>query len=196
MHKAKKQKIKSNKKGNIRVIAGKYGGRKLPVVNAEGLRPTTDRVKETVFNWLMPYINDSVCLDCFAGSGGLGFEALSRGAEQVTFLELDKQASQQLKENAQLLKVENCTIECTNSLDYIEANNNQYNIVFIDPPFRKNFITKTTSLLTSNCLTDGAIIYLEMEVENNTDVLPSSWQLLKEKIAGQVVYRLYQYNKN
>ena len=104
MSKLKKQSNKSAAKGNIRIIAGQHRGRKLPVLMADGLRPTTDRVKETVFNWLMPYIQDATCLDCFAGSGGLGFEALSRGAKSVTFIELNKAAAQQLKENKALLK--------------------------------------------------------------------------------------------
>ena len=93
-----------NAKGEVRIIAGLWRGRKLPVLNAEGLRPTGDRVKETLFNWLMPYIVDSHCLDCFAGSGSLGFEALSRQAKQVTFLELDKTVANQLKKNLQTLK--------------------------------------------------------------------------------------------
>ena len=79
-----------NAKGEVRIIAGRWRGRKLPVLNANGLRPTGDRMKETLFNWLMHHILDSRCLDCFAGSGSLGFEALSRQARQVTFLELDK----------------------------------------------------------------------------------------------------------
>ena len=87
-----------NAKGEVRIIAGLWRGRKLPVLNAEGLRPTGDRVKETLFNWLMPYIVDSHCLDCFAGSGSLGFEALSRQAKQVTFLELDKKCGKPIKE--------------------------------------------------------------------------------------------------
>ena len=98
-----------NAKGEVRIIAGLWRGRKLPVLNAEGLRPTGDRVKETLFNWLMPYIVDSHCLDCFAGSGSLGFEALSRQAKQVTFLELDKTVANQLKKNLQTLKTTKVT---------------------------------------------------------------------------------------
>ena len=90
-------------KGEVRIIAGLWRGRKLPVLNAEGLRPTGDRVKETLFNWLMPYIHQAECLDGFAGSGSLGFEALSRQAKKVTFLELDKTVANQLKKNLQQL---------------------------------------------------------------------------------------------
>ena len=116
-----------NAKGEVRIIAGLWRGRKLPVLNAEGLRPTGDRVKETLFNWLMPYIVDSHCLDCFAGSGSLGFEALSRQAKQVTFLELDKNVANQLKKNLQTLKTtsEQAQVINQNSLEFLKQVQNQ-----------------------------------------------------------------------
>ena len=116
-----------NAKGEVRIIAGLWRGRKLPVLNAEGLRPTGDRVKETLFNWLMPYIVDSYCLDCFAGSGSLGFEALSRQAKQVTFLELDKTVANQLKKNLQTLKTTNeqAQVINQNSLEFLKQAQNQ-----------------------------------------------------------------------
>ena len=116
-----------NAKGEVRIIAGLWRGRKLPVLNAEGLRPTGDRVKETLFNWLMPYIVDSYCLDCFAGSGSLGFEALSRQAKQVTFLELDKTVANQLKKNLQTLKTttEQAQVINQNSLEFLKQAQNQ-----------------------------------------------------------------------
>jgi 16S rRNA (guanine966-N2)-methyltransferase len=194
MNKPRKQSAKPSNKGSIRIIAGLYRGRKLPVLMAEGLRPTTDRVKETVFNWLMPYIQDSVCLDCFAGSGGLGFEALSRGASQVNFIELNKAAAQQLKENQDLLKADNVSIVQSDALTFIKNNTQKFDVVFLDPPFRKNFIEQTTQLLDESSLAENALIYVEMESEQNDQQLPVSWTLLKEKIAGQVVYRLYQKN--
>jgi 16S rRNA (guanine966-N2)-methyltransferase len=180
------------KKGSIRIIAGKYRGRKLPVLDAEGLRPTTDRVKETVFNWLMPYLNKANCLDCFAGSGGLGVEALSRGAQQVTFLELNKQAAQQLKANLNTLKENNAKVITTNSLTYLKEVTQQFDLVFIDPPFRQNLALKTINKLNNGWLSKNALIYVEVESEIQLHDLPNHWQLLKEKIAGQVAYRLYQ----
>ena len=192
MSKLKKQPNKSSAKGNIRIIAGQYRGRKLPVLMADGLRPTTDRVKETVFNWLMPYVQDANCLDCFAGSGGLGFEALSRGASSVTFIELNKAAAQQLAANKALLKADNIDILSTNALDFLLKNQQKFSLVFIDPPFRKGLAQKTAEALVQQGLTENALIYVEMEVDNNAQVMPSHWQLLKEKVAGQVVYRLYQ----
>jgi len=192
MNQARKQQNKKSPLGSIRIIAGKHRGRKLPVLMADGLRPTTDRVKETVFNWLMPYINDANCLDCFAGAGSLGFEALSRGAAQVNLIELNKLAAKQLQANKQLLKADNVVITNTNVLDFLKTQPQQcFDLVFIDPPFRQNLITQTCQLLNDGWLAEQALIYIEMEVEAKQE-LPSNWQLLKEKIAGQVVYRLYQ----
>jgi len=192
MHQGKKQQVTKAKMGNIRLIAGKHRGRKLPVLMAEGLRPTTDRVKETVFNWLMPYIHQSNCLDCFTGAGSLGFEALSRGAKQVTLIELNKAAVKQLQANKTLLKASNIDIIHHDTLQYLHTKPKQtYDIVFIDPPFRKNFVDQTAQLLAQGWLAKQALVYVEMETES-VAVLPDNWQLLKEKVAGQVAYRLYQ----
>jgi len=192
MNKHRKQSAKSSNKGSIRIISGLHRGRKLPVLMAEGLRPTTDRVKETVFNWLMPFIQDSNCLDCFAGSGGLGFEALSRGASHVNFIELNKAAAQQLKENQCLLQSNNVSIINSDALHFIKNNTQKFDVVFLDPPFRKNFVEQTAQLLNENSLADNALIYIEMESEEGNQQLPLNWKLLKEKVAGQVISRLYQ----
>ena len=195
MNKRPQKNRQTGAKGNIRIIAGKHRGRKLPVLMAEGLRPTTDRVKETVFNWLMPYIQQSVCLDCFAGSGSLGFEALSRGAGQITLLELNKSAVNQLKQNQQLLTADNMHIIHTDSLEYLRhpgADKPQFDLVFLDPPFHKQLAGQAAALLNVGWLAENAIIYVETE-QNSNQPLPVNWQLLKEKNAGQVSYRLYRY---
>lgn len=192
MSKLKKQSDKNTKTGHIRIIAGQHRGRKLPVLIADGLRPTTDRVKETVFNWLMPYVQDANCLDCFAGSGGLGFEAMSRGAESLTLVELNKAAAQQLKDNKALLKIDNIQVVQQNALDFLQTNQQSFSLVFIDPPFRKGLAQQAAELLSIKGLDEDALIYVEMEADTNAQVMPSHWQLLKEKVAGQVVYRLYQ----
>jgi len=188
--------------GKIRIIAGKYKGRKLPVLMAEGLRPTTDRVKETVFNWLMPYISQANCLDCFAGSGALGFEALSRGAGEVTLIELNRIAAKQLTANKALLEADNLTVVQSDALTFIKegllkpelinSTHKPFDLVFLDPPFRKGLVEKAAQLLNQYSLAEQALIYVEMEAESQ-QAIPVNWQLLKEKIAGQVVYRLYQY---
>lgn len=194
MSKPKKQSDKNAKTGHIRIIAGLHRGRKLPVLIADGLRPTTDRVKETVFNWLMPYVQDANCLDCFAGSGGLGFEAMSRGAESLTLVELNKAAAQQLKNNKALLKIDNIQVVQQSALDFLQANQQNFSLVFIDPPFRKGLAQQAAELLSVKGLDEDALIYVEMEAETNLQVMPSHWTLLKEKVAGQVIYRLYQNN--
>jgi 16S rRNA (guanine966-N2)-methyltransferase len=197
MRKKSPQKQSNNKSsdGFIRIISGQFRGRKLPVKDVEGLRPTTDRIKETLFNWLMQDSRDAKVLDCFAGSGGLGFEALSRFAHGATFLEMDTSAAAQLKTNAQTLNLNNADIHCTDSLRYLGQNPNeqQFNLVFVDPPFRQNLAQPCCDLLIkNNWLSEKALIYVEVESELNNLDLPSNWLLLKEKTAGQVQCQLYQ----
>ncbi|KTF12152.1 16S rRNA (guanine(966)-N(2))-methyltransferase RsmD [Pseudoalteromonas sp. H105] len=190
----KQPKNKSND-GFIRIISGQFRGRKLPVKDVQGLRPTTDRIKETVFNWLMQDTRDARVLDCFAGSGGLGFEALSRFAHCATFLEMDNSATAQLKTNAQTLNLNNAEIFCTDSLRHLSQNPNeqQFDLVFVDPPFRQNLAQPCCDLLIKNSwLSENALIYVEVESELYNLDLPSNWLLLKEKTAGQVQCQLYQ----
>lgn len=184
----------SQAKGEVRIIAGLWRGRKLPVLSVQGLRPTGDRVKETLFNWLMPYIVDSYCLDCFAGSGSLGFEALSRQAKQVTFIELDKNVAQQLTRNLQQLKCIDGRVINQNSLQFLSTVQQQplFDIVFIDPPFHFHLAQQSIDLLAkNNWLRENALVYVETE-KNQELQLDKNWHLLKEKITGQVQYRLYQ----
>ena len=183
-------------KGEVRIIAGLWRGRKLPVLNAEGLRPTGDRVKETLFNWLMPYIHQAECLDGFAGSGALGFEALSRQAKKVTFLELDKTVANQLKKNLQTLKcsAEQADVINQSSLDFLKQIQNQphFDVVFLDPPFHFGLAEQAISLLAeNNWLRPNALIYVETEKDKPL-ITPENWTLLKEKNTGMVSYRLYQ----
>ncbi|MBE0365183.1 16S rRNA (guanine966-N2)-methyltransferase [Pseudoalteromonas ulvae UL12] len=179
--------------GHIRIISGQFKGRKLPVKDVIGLRPTADRVKETVFNWLMNDIRDADVLDCFAGSGGLGFEALSRYANSVTFIEKDKAAAQQLNDNLALLKQLNGKVIHADALGTIERLGKQYDLVFIDPPFRLGLAQLCCQqLIQSDALKPLSLIYVEVESELNDFQAPNDWQLLKEKTAGQVTYRLFQ----
>lgn len=181
--------------GEVRIIAGLWRGRKLPVLNAEGLRPTTDRVKETLFNWLMHDIPHARCLDCFAGSGSLGIEALSRQAQAVVFLEKFATAATQLKKNLQALKTENGTVINTDTLHYLTQKNSgePFDIVFIDPPFHHGLIPKVLALLAENhWLAENAILYVETEKNHAPLELPEHWQILKEKTAGMVTSRLIQ----
>lgn len=186
----------ANPKGEVRIIGGCWRGRKLPVLNAQGLRPTGDRVKETLFNWLMPYIVDTDCLDGFAGSGSLGFEALSRQAKSVTFLELDKTVARQLSKNLQTLNCDKtrATVHNQSSLTFLKQAQNQphFDVVFLDPPFNFGLAEQAIQLLAeNNWLRPDALIYVETEREKQLDT-PENWTLLKQKTTGQVSYRLYQ----
>ncbi|QUM83288.1 MULTISPECIES: 16S rRNA (guanine(966)-N(2))-methyltransferase RsmD [unclassified Moritella] len=180
--------------GQIRIISGQWRGRKLPVKDVIGLRPTTDRVKETVFNWLSPYVRDSHCLDLFAGSGGLIFEALSRYAETGLLFEKDADAAAQLQQNINLLKAENAQLVRGDTLQLLtKVPVQRYDLVFIDPPFRQALLEECCAKLEeNNWLSADAVIYIEREKELNQVKLPANWTILKEKQAGQVCFELYQ----
>lgn len=189
---AKEKQAPQHCAGQIRIIGGKWRGRKLPVPNSPGLRPTTDRVRETLFNWLAPMIQGVRCLDCFAGSGALGLEALSRHAGEAVLLEADRHVAKQLSNNLTLLSAKNGQVVNTNSLQWLAQPGQPFDLVFLDPPFRKGLLAETINLLEQfNWLTADAWIYVETEAESATTDLPASWQLHREKVAGQVAYRLY-----
>lgn len=178
--------------GQIRIIGGQWRGRKLPVPDSPGLRPTTDRVRETLFNWLAPSMVSARCLDCFAGSGALGLEALSRYASAATLIEMERGVAQQLQQNLATLKAANAKVVNTNTLTFLNQPGTPHDIVFVDPPFRKGLLDDTLRLLEDNgWLADDALIYVESEVENGLPPVPLHWDLHREKVAGQVVYRLY-----
>ncbi|WP_394146397.1 16S rRNA (guanine(966)-N(2))-methyltransferase RsmD [Vibrio atypicus] len=179
--------------GFVRIISGLWRGRKLPVHDAEGLRPTTDRVKETLFNWIAQDVSRAKCLDLFAGSGGLGFEAASRQAELVTLIELNPAAFKQLETNIASLKADNLKAINTDALSYLKQPGTPHHVVFIDPPFRKGLLAETITLLEeNNWLASDAMVYIETEKELNLEGIPAHWHLHREKTAGQVSYRLYE----
>jgi 16S rRNA (guanine966-N2)-methyltransferase len=181
--------------GAIRIIGGQWRGRKLPVLDAEGLRPTTDRNKETLFNWLMPYVHDRRGLDVFAGSGGLGFEALSRHATSMTFIELDRAAAKLLEQNTQTLKLnsEQVKIIQGDSLKILAQLQVQYELIFLDPPFNQGLLPKVVKLLDDKDLVaKEGLIYIESEAQGTTYQVPQDWHCIKEKVGKQVCFRLYQ----
>lgn len=182
--------------GQVRIIAGQWRSRRLPVQDLEGLRPTTDRVRETLFNWLANDLVNARVLDCFGGSGALALEALSRYASFAQIIELQRGAAMQLKENLQTLKCDKAEVLNADTLVVLQRGCEQgFDVVFIDPPFRKGLAEKTIQLLdTQGWLNDGALIYVEIESELPQLAIPSRWHALKEKNAGQVSYRLYQYH--
>lgn len=178
--------------GQVRIIGGQWRGRKLPVPDSHGLRPTTDRVRETLFNWLSSWIVGARCLDCFAGSGALGFEALSRHASLATFLECERHIVKQLENNLALLQSQQGQIIHTDTLTFLKHPGEHYDIVFVDPPFHHDLLTTTLHLLEScGWLAAQALIYVECERKQQNLLVPPGWRLKKENTAGQVAYRLY-----
>lgn len=186
----------TGKTGQIRIIGGQWRGRKLAVLDLEGLRPTTDRVKETLFNWLQFELSGARVLDAFAGSGSLGLEALSRGAAEVVFAEKSPTASKQLNEHIATLLQGNdkpaakvLTGDIMQSINQLEG---VFDVVFLDPPFHQNLLGDfIDALQKANLIRQGSWIYIESEQTLTVNV-PQNWQLHREKKAGQVHYCLYR----
>ncbi|RUO42689.1 16S rRNA (guanine(966)-N(2))-methyltransferase RsmD [Aliidiomarina taiwanensis] len=184
--------------GHIRMIGGQWRGRKLPVTDAEGLRPTIDRLRETLFNWLQFELPQTQVLDVFAGTGSLGLEALSRGAAQATFFEQNRQACQQLRTNLTTLRAEqSAQIHQGNALQLLTLPNMQkpMQVVFLDPPFQQNLVNPAIELLEQHqWLAPDAWVYIETEHKAPVHV-PAHWQLYREKTMGQSAALLYRVVK-
>jgi len=186
---------KKNTSNQIRIIGGEHRGRKLSFPDSEGLRPTTDRVRETLFNWLQAYVPGAICLDLFAGTGMLGFEALSRGADKLIFIERELKVFQALMANLDLLKLANKTeLNHVDALSYInDIPSDSIDIVFIDPPYGKGLVSECLKkLYDCQCLKSKGLVYLEQESQLGDPALPETWTILKNKQAGQVSYYLLQ----
>jgi 16S rRNA (guanine966-N2)-methyltransferase len=182
--------------GELRIIAGSWRGRKLKFPALTGLRPTPNRVRETLFNWVQASVQGSRCLDLFAGSGALGLEALSRGAGSVTFIDNATQAVRQLRDNLQLLKADNAEVQTAAAMDWLQRHElgptPGYDLVFLDPPFHCDLLPQACELLESrNLLASQALIYIESESQLGTPQLPDNWRQLRSKTAGKVTYGLY-----
>jgi len=177
-------------KNQIRIIGGQWRGRKITFLPEKNLRPTLDRIRETLFNWLAPVIWQSSCLDLFAGSGALGFEALSRGAKEMIFIENNKASYDQLITNSKILQCKNANFYLLQAENFLLNTENKFNIIFLDPPFGENIITHICSLILEKkiLLTNG---YLYIESELSDFKLPKELVLLKEKKAGNVHYFLF-----
>ena len=189
---AKRKQGSTSKAGRLRIVAGNWRSRLLDIADVEGLRPTSERIRETLFNWLAPHIHGARCLDLFAGTGALGLEALSRGAASAVFVERDAVAEQRLRNNVDLLGADNAEIVSGDARDFLRSDSaGPFNIVFLDPPFAGNLLGETCRLLVESCqLADGALIYLEDEGSREETELPQGWKVLKQKTAGNVRYML------
>ena len=178
--------------GRLRIVAGKWRSRLLPVAEHDGLRPTSERVRETLFNWLSAEIRGSRCLDAFAGTGALGFEAASRGAAEVTLFEKSPAVARVLRDSVSELQAEAVTVEVGDVLAHLSRRADlPYDIVFLDPPFAADLLEESCRLLQSNAwLADGAAVYIEQEKRQSLPPLPDAWQVEKDKRAGNVRYLL------
>lgn len=178
--------------GKIRIIGGDWRGRRLQVMEQYGLRPTPDRVRETLFNWLMPYLPGATCLDVCAGTGVLAFEGLSRGADSAVLLEKDRHVVAKLQEIKTILQAD-VQIHCVNALQYLQQTSSQkYDVVFVDPPYDLQLHSRLFEALQQNgWLAENALIYTEKDRKYTFEV-PENWQIHKQGKAGQIEYFLYQ----
>jgi 16S rRNA (guanine966-N2)-methyltransferase len=185
--------LKQGLQGQVRIIGGEWRGRKLPVPEAEGLRPTSDRVRETLFNWLQFSLAGRHCLDAFTGSGALAIEALSRGAAQVTAVERDPKVAKQLRELLTPLAGERLHLLNADVLQWLQGEPEApFDLVFLDPPFHQGLLEPTCQLLEERgWLADNALIYIEQEKQGEPIALPVNWSLQKDKQAGEVRFGLY-----
>jgi len=185
--------MKKEKKGEIRIIGGKWKGKKIYFDLNDDLRPTPDRAKETLFNWLGQDLKKMYCLDLFSGTGALGFEAFSRGAEKVTFVEKNKEYLQKIKKvYLEMSEKADCDFFCAECFEWIQKNNSgtKYDLIFIDPPFNKNLIHDLlTAILEKELLSKNGQIYFEFEKKLKLEI-PESLKLKKKKSLGKKSYVL------
>ena len=185
---------KKSRPGRLRIVAGKWRSRLLDIADAPGLRPTSERVRETVFNWLAPLIQGARCLDLFAGSGALGFEALSRGAASVVFVDNSGSAIKAIEKSARALEAAGADIHRGDAADYVRnARPASFDIIFLDPPFADDRLDDLCGLIEERgILAPGGRVYLEQDRGQAETPLPDRWRVLKDKTAGNVRYMLVE----
>ena len=184
-------KLTQQRPGRIRIIGGKWRGRKLPVPDVAGLRPTPDRVRETLFNWLQPIISGTRCLDLYAGTGILGLEAISRGAASAVLVEQDPSLVARIRRNSEILDAGAAVhVEQAEAQKWLRQNSNRFDVVFLDPPFGQGLVAKSARLLKDReCLQPHAMIYVESEPELE---LPDWFRIVRQGKAGKVKFMLVE----
>ncbi|TQV72286.1 16S rRNA (guanine(966)-N(2))-methyltransferase RsmD [Aliikangiella marina] len=189
-----KQQSKQSKSGagTVRIIGGSMRGRKIRFSGADGLRPTLDRVRETVFNWLARDIAGSDCLDLFTGSGALSFEALSRGAGSVVMVEKNRKVAEALKVNCQSLNIQAAKVVNLDADKFLRHNSQKFDLVFLDPPFGKGLMQQTIDSLKPH-LKSNALVYIEQEKSDQEYIPDDSFEPLKSKKTGSFSYSLYRF---
>lgn len=177
--------------GKVRIISGQWRRRSLPVPNVENLRPTPDRVRETLFNWLAGSIEGARCLDLYAGSGALGFEAASRGAARAVLVERDERAVDSMRRQAHALHADQIEVVHADVRRWLRGEATLFDIVFVDPPYGSGDLGEICTLLEQGgWLAPGALVYLESGLEPETLPLPPAWRMLRRQKAGRVRYHL------
>ena len=175
----------------LRIIGGDWRSRQLPFIDAPSLRPTPNRVRETLFNWLQGDIAGSRCLDLFAGSGAISFEALSRYAAEVVMVEMHKKAAKQLQDNLTMLEGDSESrglVVNQDALKYVASSPEPFDVIFLDPPYRKNFLPEVLDQVKSlDLLKPNGLIYLEHEKEESFDWSDWGLEVVKQSKAGQVM---------
>jgi 16S rRNA (guanine966-N2)-methyltransferase len=186
----------SGSRNSVRIIGGGWRGRRVNFPDVPGLRPTPDRVRETLFNWLQHAVAGARCLDLFAGSGALGLEALSRGATTLVFVEQAVAAARALQE--QLIRFgasPKARVVEMGAARYLRTPAPAFDIVFLDPPYGRDALAEYVPMLDAgNWLNVGGLVYLENEKTAGVPALPPHWELLKSKAAGEVGYHLARVN--
>jgi 16S rRNA (guanine966-N2)-methyltransferase len=172
----------------VRIIGGDLRSRMIGFPDISGLRPTPDRVRETLFNWLGQTLHGRSCLDLFAGSGALGFEAASRGAERVVMVEKNRPALRALQDNAQKLGCANVFVQQQDGLEFASCDTRKYDVIFLDPPFQSDYLPRLLAILPQR-LNENGVVYIESGAAIE---VPPPWKLLKSGKAGQVHYQLLQ----
>jgi 16S rRNA (guanine966-N2)-methyltransferase len=172
----------------VRIIGGELRSRMISLPDAEGLRPTPDRVRETLFNWLGQTLYGRTCLDLFAGSGALGFEAASRGAERVVMVERNPAVLRALQNNVKKLGCANVFVQGLDGLEFVSRDAKQYDVIFLDPPFQSDYLPRLLEILPQR-LNKNGVVYVE---SGAAITVPPPWQVIKSGKAGQVHYQLLQ----
>jgi len=177
--------------GVVRIIGGHWRGRRLPVPDTAGLRPTPDRVRETLFNWLAPYLSGAVCLDLFAGTGVLGLEALSRGARRAVLVEQNAEAVRSLHQAEALLEARDARVAQGEALAWLQGSAEAFDIVFLDPPYASDLLVPALELLAQRGLVSpGGFVYLEFAHGGRPELPVMDFEPFREGRAGDVEYLL------
>ena len=178
-------------RGRLRIIGGQWKRHTLYFKGGADLRPTPDAIREKLFNWLAPVIEGARCLDLFCGSGALGFEAASRGAEQVVLVDNNRQCYEEIKKNRVRLGAKQVRVYCDDALEWLASNSKTFDIIFVDPPYDSDLARRSIARLQSHQLTPGTKVYVETERRLNL-TYPNQWKELRSGQAGQVSCRLFQ----